>query len=62
MKSPHQIAAEIVEAWPYHTGIKSAHKATLVVLIAEKLSEQRQEGYAAGMKDWKPDTKSPYEL
>lgn len=48
MKSPHQIAFEIVDAWPYSVGVKSSHKSLLIAMIAEALSEQRQSGYIAG--------------
>lgn len=48
MKSAYQIASDIVDAWPYSVNVKSSHKMLLVAVIAESLSEQRQEGYTAG--------------
>lgn len=37
MKSAHQIASQIVDAWPYSVNVKSSDKAVLVTMIAEEL-------------------------
>lgn len=48
MKSAHQLASDIVDAWPYSVNVKSAQKSMLVVIVAEELSKQYQRGYNAG--------------
>lgn len=40
MKSPHQIAQDIVDAWPYAKNVRTADRAVLVSLIAEALENQ----------------------
>ena len=47
-KSVLQIAGELVEACPYTANMKQAHRLLLASMIAEELSRQRKEGYAAG--------------
>ena len=47
-KSVLQIANDIVEACPYTAKMKSAYKILLAGILAEELSRQRREGYAAG--------------
>ena len=50
-QSALQIANDIVEACPYTTKMKSAHKLLLAAMISEELSKQRQEGYKKGYSE-----------
>lgn len=43
MKSAHQIASEIVDAWPYGANVTTANRAVLVSLIAEALMKAKVE-------------------
>ena len=48
-----QIATDLVEACPGTGKMTSAQRVLLAGMIAEEMSRQRQEGYAAGASDMK---------
>ena len=49
MKTAHQIAAELVDAWPRSFTLKSGDKMLLAGLIAEALSAHRVAAYRMGV-------------
>ncbi len=57
MKSAHQIASEIVDAWPYSVNVTTANRAVLASLIVDALHEQIKQAYWNGRNDGLQDAK-----